>query len=214
MGFGGGFGNSEFLPVSIRMQGDWSDSEKTKYQNKVLSTFGSVIHIEFVDGDADIVFHIDQASAEKNFGYSLSDREYGALQYKGEFEYCDAFVRDSDYIPYFIFGCLGNNQAWGRNLGVSSSFSQDTFVEGELYGSSRIEIMSKGRVRGKVTNLAGCLIIQDGGVVEGQCTIVTEEKMKGLLPQKLTKLLPEKTDFQIKELKAPENKEEASKKTG
>jgi len=95
----------------------------------------------------------------------------------------------------------------------ASSIKVNGFVEGELYGSSRIEIMSKGRVRGKVTNLAGCLIIQDGGVVEGQCTIVTEEKMKGLLPQKLTKLLPEKTDFQIKELKAPENKEEASNRT-
>ena len=47
LGFGGGLGNSEFLPVRIRMQGNWPDSEKTKYQNKVLSTFGSVIHIEF-----------------------------------------------------------------------------------------------------------------------------------------------------------------------
>ena len=94
----------------------------------------------------------------------------------------------------------------------ASSIKVNGFVEGELYGSSRIEIMSKGRVRGKVTNLAGCLIIQDGGVVEGQCTIVTEEKMKGLLPQKFTKLLPEKTDFKIKELKAPENKDESSKK--
>ena len=93
----------------------------------------------------------------------------------------------------------------------ASSIKVNGFVEGELYGSSRIEIMSKGRVRGKVTNLAGCLIIQDGGVVEGQCTIVTEEKMKGLLPQKLTKLLPEKTDFQIKELKAPEDKEKDTK---
>ena len=89
----------------------------------------------------------------------------------------------------------------------ASSIKVNGFVEGELYGSSKIEIMSKGRVRGKVTNLAGCLVIQDGGVVEGQCTIVTEEKMKGLLPQKFTKLLPEKTDFQIKDLKIPENKE-------
>ena len=94
----------------------------------------------------------------------------------------------------------------------ASSIKVNGFIEGELYGSSRIEIMSKGRVRGKVTNLAGCLVIQDGGVVEGQCTIVTEEKMKGLLPQKFTKLLPEKTDFKIKELKAPENKDESSEK--
>ena len=84
------------------------------------------------------MFHIDQASAEKNFGYSLSDKKYGALQYTGEFTYCEAFVRDSEYIPYYIFGCLGNNQVWGRNLGVSSSFSQDTFVEGELYVDSDI----------------------------------------------------------------------------
>ena len=95
----------------------------------------------------------------------------------------------------------------------ASSIKVNGFVEGELYGSSRVEIMSKGRVRGKVTNLAGCLIIQDGGVVEGQCTIVTEEKMKGLLPQKFAKLLPEKTDFQVKELKAPEKKVESSKQS-
>ena len=94
----------------------------------------------------------------------------------------------------------------------ASSIKVNGFVEGELYGSSRIEIMSKGRVRGKVTNLAGCLVIQDGGVVEGQCTIVTEEKMKGLLPQKYAKLLPEKTDFQIKDVKNNENEDESIKK--
>jgi len=138
LGFAGGFGNSEFSPVRIRMQGNWSDSEKTEYQNKVLSTFASVIHIDFVDGDADIIFHADQSSAENNYGESLSDREYGALLYWGEFNYCEAFVRDSAYIPIYIFGCLGNNEVWGRNLGVSSSFSQDTFVEGELYVNSSI----------------------------------------------------------------------------
>jgi len=68
--------------------------------------------------------------------------------------------------------------------------------------------MAKGRVRGKVTNLAGCLIIQDGGVVEGQCTIVTEEKMKSLLPQQFSKMIPDKTDSKMKEIKAPEDKEE------
>jgi len=68
----------------------------------------------------------------------LSDREYGAAWYWGNFDYCEVFVRDSEYIPYYIFGCLGNNEVWGRNLGVSSSFSQDTFVEGELYVNSSI----------------------------------------------------------------------------
>ena len=94
----------------------------------------------------------------------------------------------------------------------ASSIKVNGFVEGELFGSSRIEIMPKGRVRGKVANLAGCLIIQDGGVVEGQCTIVTDEKMKSLLPKQFTKLIPEKTDFQFKEITAPENKEEQDKK--
>jgi len=92
----------------------------------------------------------------------------------------------------------------------ASSIKVNGFVEGELFGSSRIEIMSKGRVRGKVTNLAGCLIIQDGGVVEGQCTIVTEEKMKSLLPQQYAKMLPEKTDSQFKAINVPENKEEST----
>lgn len=94
----------------------------------------------------------------------------------------------------------------------ASSIKVNGFVEGELYGSSRIEIMSKGRVRGKVTNLAGCLIIQDGGVVEGQCTIVTEDKMKSLLPQQFTKLLPEKTDFKFKEINDKDNEGISSQK--
>ena len=66
------------------------------------------------------------------------------------------------------------------------------FVEGELYASGKIEIMSKGRVHGNVTNLAGCLIIHDGGVVEGQCKIANEEQMKNELPEQLPKLLLEK----------------------
>ena len=67
------------------------------------------------------------------------------------------------------------------------------FVEGELFASGKIEIMSKGRVHGNVTNLAGCLIIHDGGIVEGQCTIADAEKMKALLPQRFPKLLLEKS---------------------
>ena len=65
----------------------------------------------------------------------------------------------------------------------ASTIKINGHVKGELFASKRIEIMSKGRVKGSVTNLAGCLIIHDGGVVEGVCSIVTEEKMKSLLPQ-------------------------------
>ena len=72
------------------------------------------------------------------------------------------------------------------------------FVEGELYASGKIEIMSRGRVHGNVTNLAGCLIIHDGGIVEGQCKIANEEKMKSLLPQQFPKLLPEKSTTHTK----------------
>ena len=79
------------------------------------------------------------------------------------------------------------------------------FVEGELFASKKIEIMAKGRFHGKITNLAGCLIIHDGGIVEGQCSTVTEEKMKSLLPQKLPKLLPETNDSVIKKINAPES---------
>jgi cytoskeletal protein CcmA (bactofilin family) len=79
------------------------------------------------------------------------------------------------------------------------------FVEGELYASGKIEIMSKGRVHGNVTNLAGCLIIHDGGIVEGQCSIANAEKMKSLLPQQFPKLLPEKSTIPPKVIQASEN---------
>jgi len=81
------------------------------------------------------------------------------------------------------------------------------FVEGELFASKQIEIMSKGRVRGNITNIPGSLVIHDGGIVEGLCSTETVEKMKNLLPQSLPKLLPEETDSSAKEIKTTENKE-------
>ena len=81
------------------------------------------------------------------------------------------------------------------------------FVEGELFASKQIEIMSKGRVRGNITNIPGSLIIHDGGIVEGQCSTETAEKMKNLLPQSFPKLLPEETDSSVKEIETTENKE-------
>ena len=49
------------------------------------------------------------------------------------------------------------------------------FVEGELVASKQIEIMSKGRVRGNITNIPGSLVIHDGGIVEGLCSTETAE---------------------------------------
>ena len=87
------------------------------------------------------------------------------------------------------------------------------FVEGDLFASGKIEIMSKGRVHGNVTNLAGCLIIHDGGIVEGQCTIANEEKMKSLLPQQFPKLLLDKSTVPPKVIQASENEENSTTKT-
>jgi cytoskeletal protein CcmA (bactofilin family) len=92
----------------------------------------------------------------------------------------------------------------------ASTIKINGHVKGELFASKRIEIMSKGRVKGSVTNLAGCLIIHDGGVVEGVCSIATEEKMKSLLPQEFPKLLTDKTASSVKEIQAPENKVKSS----
>ena len=81
------------------------------------------------------------------------------------------------------------------------------FVEGELFASKQIEIMSKGRVRGNITNIPGSLVIHDGGIVEGLCSTETAEKMKNLLPQSFPKLLPEETESSVKEIETTENKE-------
>jgi cytoskeletal protein CcmA (bactofilin family) len=74
--------------------------------------------------------------------------------------------------------------------------------------------MSKGRVHGNVTNLAGCLIIHDGGIVEGQCSIANKEKMKSLLPQEFPKLLPEQSSAPPKVINTLENTKESSSISG
>ena len=89
----------------------------------------------------------------------------------------------------------------------ASTIKVNGFVEGELLASKQIEIMSKGRVRGNITNIPGSLVIHDGGIVEGLCSTETAEKMKNLLPQSFPKLLPEETDSSVKEIQTPENKE-------
>ena len=83
-------------------------------------------------------------------------------------------------------------------------------VEGELFASNRIEIMAKGRVSGNITNLAGSLVIQTGGIFEGQCLTATEEKMKKLLPEQIPKLLSDESSDPVKEIPTSKNKEDSN----
>ena len=83
-------------------------------------------------------------------------------------------------------------------------------VEGELFASNSIEIMAKGRVSGNITNLAGSLVIQTGGIFEGQCLTATEEKMKKLLPEQIPKLLPDESSGSLKEPESLQNKKDSN----
>ena len=83
-------------------------------------------------------------------------------------------------------------------------------VEGELFASNSIEIMAKGRVSGNITNLAGSLVIQTGGIFEGQCLTATEEKLKKLLPEQIPKLLPDESSGSVKELESLQKKEDSN----
>jgi cytoskeletal protein CcmA (bactofilin family) len=110
---------------------------------------------------------------------------------------------------------IGSEVIIGELANIDATISASTinvngFVEGELYAYGKIEIMSKGRVHGNVTNLAGCLIIHDGGIVEGQCSIANKEKMKSLLPQEFPKLLPEQSSAPPKVINTLENTKESS----
>ena len=92
----------------------------------------------------------------------------------------------------------------------AASIKVNGSVEGELFASNSIEIMSKGRVRGNITNLAGSLVIQTGGIFEGQCLTATEEKMKKLLPEQIPKLLPDESSGSIKKLESSQNIEDSN----
>ena len=80
-------------------------------------------------------------------------------------------------------------------------------VEGELFASNSIEIMPKGRVSGNITNLAGSLVIQTGGIFEGQCLTATEEKLKKMLPDQIPKLLLDESPNSLDEQKLSQDKE-------
>ena len=87
----------------------------------------------------------------------------------------------------------------------AASIKVNGSVEGELFASNSIEIMSKGRVSGNITNLAGSLVIQTGGIFEGKCLTATEEKMKKLLPEQIPKLLPDESSGSVKKLESSQN---------
>ncbi len=90
----------------------------------------------------------------------------------------------------------------------ASTIKVNGSVEGELFASNSIEIMAKGRVTGNITNLAGSLVIQTGGILEGQCLTATEEKMKKLLPEQIPKLLPDDSSDSTKTTDSQQNKED------
>ena len=90
----------------------------------------------------------------------------------------------------------------------ASTIKVNGSVEGELFASNSIEIMAKGRVTGNITNLAGSLVIQTGGILEGQCLTATEEKMKKLLPEQIPKLLPDDSSDSTKTPDSQQNKED------
>ena len=92
----------------------------------------------------------------------------------------------------------------------AASIKVNGSVEGELFASNSIEIMSKGRVSGNITNLAGSLVIQTGGIFEGQCLTATEEKMKKLLPEQIPKLLPDESSDSVKKLESSQNIEDSN----
>ena len=92
----------------------------------------------------------------------------------------------------------------------AASIKVNGSVEGELFASNSIEIMAKGRVSGNITNLAGSLVIQTGGIFEGQCLTATEEKMKKLLPEQIPKLLPDESSGSVKKLESSQNIEDSN----
>jgi cytoskeletal protein CcmA (bactofilin family) len=108
--------------------------------------------------------------------------------------------------PIWIEGEVRGSVDCDSEVIIGESGKVDATIRAS-FASKQIEIMSKGRVRGNITNIPGSLVIHDGGIVEGLCSTETAEKMKNLLPQSLPKLLPEETDSSVKEIQTTENKE-------
>ena len=55
-------------------------------------------------------------------------------------------------------------------------------IDGDLYAYVRMEVLSKGKIHGNITNLPGSLIIHEGGIVEGQCLTKTKQEIRKLMP--------------------------------
>ncbi len=80
------------------------------------------------------------------------------------------------------------------------------YLEGEVYASERMEVMTQGHINGDITSRPGCLIVQEGGIIEGQC--VTTQTIE--IPKRLTQTptaLPEAPEAAETEAEAAEASE-------
>ena len=55
-------------------------------------------------------------------------------------------------------------------------------IQGDLYATGRVEIMSQGKIDGNITNLPGALVIHEGGIMEGQCLTASDDKINEMMP--------------------------------
>ena len=85
-------------------------------------------------------------------------------------------------------------------------------VVGDLYASSRMEVLSKGRIQGNLTNLPGALIIHEGGIVEGQCLTTSQDEIKKIMPSWINAEVTENNMDTRKDEK--ESSEKETKKSG
>jgi hypothetical protein len=52
-----------------------------------------------------------------------------------------------------------------------------------------MEVLPQGFIRGDLTNLPGCLVIHEGGVIEGGCLTASKVEVKSIMPETRPKLL-------------------------
>ena len=65
----------------------------------------------------------------------------------------------------------------------ASTIKVNGHIEGDLYASGRVEVLSQGRIQGNITNLPGSLIIHEGGIMEGQCLTASDNEIRKLMPK-------------------------------
>jgi cytoskeletal protein CcmA (bactofilin family) len=73
---------------------------------------------------------------------------------------------------------LGETAVVQRKLGVDALILNGR-VEGEVNAKDRVEIQSKGKIYGTI--MAPILVIQDGGIFEGDCKMASKSDDEGHL---------------------------------